>query len=151
MVTDDIQQLKTELAGLVREQADRVALHQQKAAAINAEAQEYMEKQAKSAERYLEHRRELGLREAAPEEDKEEDEDEIEDGVDELDFEPEEEETDPPVAYDAPAPAVPPPPAFEPPAPARGRTPERAPRRAARRPVEDEDDDDAFLNLGWRE
>ncbi|GHF42005.1 hypothetical protein FHX82_005040 [Amycolatopsis bartoniae] len=138
MVTDEIQQLKATLAGLVREQADRRALHQRQSAVIKAEAQEYMTKQAQAAERYLEHRRELGRREAG--------EEERPDAVQELDFEPEgfaeeteAEEAVTPQSFVQPVAPPPPPP------------PERAPRRARARSEDPEEDDDAFLNNRWRD
>jgi hypothetical protein len=135
MATDEIQQLKATLAGLVREQADRRALHQRQLATIKAEAHEYMTKQAQAAERYVQHRRELGRREG------EQEEQAPSDGVTELDFEPEAEE-----------PAPPPPPAFTPlPPPRPAPAPERTPRRVRTRADEVEEDDDAFLNIRWRD
>lgn len=140
MVTDEIQQLKAELAGLVREQADRRALHQRRLATIKAEAHEYMTKQAQAAERYVQHRRELGRRAAEEEEKKA-----PSDGVTELDFEPEglaESEVDQP---------APPPPPPLPVAPPRPPAPERTPRRVRARAEDVEEDDDAFLNNRWRD
>ncbi|WP_236792705.1 hypothetical protein [Amycolatopsis sp. GM8] len=142
MVTDDIQQLQAKMDGLIREQADRRALHQRKVAEVNAQAHEYMTKQVQAAERYVEHRRELGRREN--------EEEERPDRIKEHDFEPdgfaEEAEQDAaPPAPPAPPVAPPPPPAPIPPA---------APAPTRRRPrsdVEDDDDDDAFLNNRWRD
>jgi hypothetical protein len=62
-ITDKVERMRAELDGLVREQADRQALQERKSADIKAKSQEYMEKQVKAAERYVEHRRELGRRE----------------------------------------------------------------------------------------
>ncbi|GAB2972258.1 hypothetical protein LWP59_16235 [Amycolatopsis acidiphila] len=143
MVTDEIQQLKATMAGLVREQADRRALHQRQAVAIKAEAHEYMTKQAQAAERYVQHRRELGRREAGEEEPRP-------DAVQEMDFEPEglaeseAEESAPVTPQSFVQPVAPAPPR---PAPA----PERAPRRARTRADDIEEDDDAFLNNRWRD
>lgn len=147
MVPDEIQQLKTTLAGLVREQADRRALHRRQAAAIKAEAHEYMTKQVRAAERYVEHRRELGRRDA--------EQDEPSDGVTELDFAPEEvTEQAPPVTpqwFISQVPPTPPTPPT-PPAPVMPPAPDRiSPRPRPRAAEIDEDDDDAILNNRWRD
>lgn len=63
MVSDEIQQLKATMDGLVREQADRRALLERQGEEIKAKSQEYMTKQVQAAERYVQHRRELGRRE----------------------------------------------------------------------------------------
>ncbi|GAA4665103.1 hypothetical protein [Amycolatopsis dongchuanensis] len=143
MVTDDVQRLKAAMAGLVREQADRHALHQRQAVEIKAEAHEYMTKQAQAAERYLQHRRELGRREA---------EEERPDSVQELDFEPEgfaESEADEETVPPPPPPAPPAPPQAAPPPPPPAPVPRRSTR--ARASELDEDDDDDFLNNRWRD
>jgi len=62
-ITDKVERMRAELDGLVREQADRQALQERKSADIKAKSEEYMQKQVKAAERYVEHRRELGRRE----------------------------------------------------------------------------------------
>jgi hypothetical protein len=62
-ITDKVERMRAELDGLVREQADRQALQEQKSADIKAKSEEYMQKQVQAAERYVEHRRELGRRE----------------------------------------------------------------------------------------
>ncbi|WP_236796695.1 hypothetical protein [Amycolatopsis sp. GM8] len=63
MVSDEIQRLKAQMDGLVREQADRRALLDRQGEEIKAKSQEYMTKQVQAAERYVQHRRELGRRE----------------------------------------------------------------------------------------
>ncbi|GAA5153660.1 MULTISPECIES: hypothetical protein [Amycolatopsis] len=63
MVSDEIRRLKARMDGLVREQADRRALLDRQGQEIQARSQEYMTKQVKAAERYVQHRRELGRRE----------------------------------------------------------------------------------------
>jgi hypothetical protein len=62
-ITDKVERMRAELDGLVREQADRQALHERQSAEIKAKAEEFMKKQVQAAERYVEHRRELGRRE----------------------------------------------------------------------------------------
>jgi hypothetical protein len=63
MVSDEIQRFKAKMDGLVREQADRRAMLEQKGEEIKAKSHEYMTKQVQAAERYVQHRRELGRRE----------------------------------------------------------------------------------------
>ncbi|MTD56260.1 hypothetical protein [Amycolatopsis pithecellobii] len=63
MVSDEIQRLKARMDGLVREQADRRAMLERQGEEIKAKSQEYMTKQVQAAERYVQHRRELGRRE----------------------------------------------------------------------------------------
>lgn len=63
MVSEEIQRLRARLDGLVREQADRQELLERQGKEIQAKSQEYMTKQTQAAEKYLEHRRELGRRE----------------------------------------------------------------------------------------
>jgi hypothetical protein len=62
-ITDKVERMRAELDGLVREQADRQALQERQSAEIKAKAEEFMKKQVQAAERYVEHRRELGRRE----------------------------------------------------------------------------------------
>jgi hypothetical protein len=62
-ITDKVERMRAELDGLVREQRDRQALQERQGAEIKAKAAEYMTKQVQAAERYVEHRRELGRRE----------------------------------------------------------------------------------------
>ena len=62
-ITDKVERMRAELDGLVREQRDRQALQERQGAEIKAKADEYMTKQVQAAERYVEHRRELGRRE----------------------------------------------------------------------------------------
>jgi hypothetical protein len=62
-IMDKVERMRAELDGLVREQADRQALQERKGADIKAKSEEYMQKQVQAAERYVEHRRELGRRE----------------------------------------------------------------------------------------
>ncbi|GHF88307.1 hypothetical protein FHX82_000914 [Amycolatopsis bartoniae] len=63
MVSDEIQRYKARMDGLVREQADRRAMLDRQGQEIQARSQEYMTKQVQAAERYVQHRRELGRRE----------------------------------------------------------------------------------------
>ncbi|GAB3149002.1 hypothetical protein [Amycolatopsis sp. NPDC004378] len=58
----DITGMKAELDGLVREQAERRALREQRGEEIKAQSHEYMTKQVQAAERYVMHRRELAQR-----------------------------------------------------------------------------------------
>jgi hypothetical protein len=130
MSADDISGMKANLNALVREQADRRALRDQRGEELKARSHEYMTKQVQAAERYVQHRRELGQRktksgwstdrtgaEAAAES-----------------------------AFEAEKAAAPPiTPTSGPTAPARPvRT--RRPRAA-----EVDDEDDAFLNNRWRD
>jgi hypothetical protein len=63
VVSDEIQRFKAKMDGLVREQADRRELLERQGEEIKAKSQEYMTKQVQAAERYVQHRRELGRRE----------------------------------------------------------------------------------------
>ncbi|MGW7532195.1 hypothetical protein [Amycolatopsis sp. NPDC054798] len=128
--------MKAELDSLVREQADRRALREQKAEEIKAQSQEYMTKQVQAAERYVQHRRELGKRKTKS------------------GWSTDRPTTEPPSAFDSdefgnePGSASP---FAVTPAPRGPRN--EAPRRPSRRPrpVEDDEDDDAFLNNRWRD
>jgi hypothetical protein len=62
MVSEEIQRFKARMDGLVREQSDRRALLERQGEEIKAKSQEYMTKQVRAAERYVQHR-ELGRRE----------------------------------------------------------------------------------------
>ncbi|WP_242579142.1 hypothetical protein [Amycolatopsis sp. 195334CR] len=62
-ITDEVARMRERLEGLVREQADRRALRDRQAEEAKAKAQDYMSKQIQAAERYVDHRRELGRRE----------------------------------------------------------------------------------------
>jgi hypothetical protein len=58
----DIDAMKAELAGLVREQSERRALREQRGEEIKARSQEYMTKQVQAAERYVHHLRGMAQR-----------------------------------------------------------------------------------------
>ncbi|MEQ0559900.1 hypothetical protein ABJI51_12515 [Amycolatopsis sp. NEAU-NG30] len=58
----DIDGMKAELDGLVREQAERRALREQRGEEIKARSHEYMTKQVQAAERYVHHLREVAKR-----------------------------------------------------------------------------------------
>lgn len=58
----EIDAMKAELDGLVREQSDRRALREQRGEEIKARSQEYMTKQVQAAERYVQHVREMAQR-----------------------------------------------------------------------------------------
>ncbi|GAB3357324.1 hypothetical protein [Amycolatopsis echigonensis] len=128
--------MKAELDALVREQADRRALREQKAEELKAQSQEYMTKQVQAAERYVQHRRELGKRKTKS------------------GWSTDRPSTEPPSAFDSDEfgnePGSASPFAVTPNQPAL-RT--EAPRRPTRRPrpAEDDEDDDAFLNNRWRD
>jgi hypothetical protein len=62
-ITDKVERMRAELDGLVREQADRQALQERQSAEIKTKSEDYMKTQVQAAERYVEHRRELGRRE----------------------------------------------------------------------------------------
>ncbi|MBB5851179.1 hypothetical protein ACFQ05_37790 [Amycolatopsis umgeniensis] len=128
MSVDDTAGMKATLDGLVREQAERRVLRDQKADEIKASSQEFMTKQVMTAQRYVEHRRELGERKTKS-------------GW----------STDRSHAEPGNTSAFDEAPAFD--APAAPFTPERrdSPRRAPRRPAPVDDEDDAFLNNRWRE
>ncbi|OOC05735.1 hypothetical protein [Amycolatopsis azurea] len=133
MSVDETSAMKTALDGLVREQAERRGLRDKKADEIKASAQEVMTKQVMTAQRYVEHRRELGERKTKS-------------GwsTDRSHAEPGNASAfDDAPTFDEPAASFTP----EPPARA-GRD---APRRAPRRPAPVDDEDDAFLNNRWRE
>ncbi|WP_026360230.1 hypothetical protein [Amycolatopsis nigrescens] len=134
MSDDDSSGMKTNLDGLVREQTDRRAMREQRGKEIKARAQEYMTKQVQTAQRYVEHRRELGQRKTKS-------------GwsTDRSQAEPA-----PPPTFEEPAPLPGGDAPFAPAGPAHA-TPD-APRRARRpRPAEMDDEDDAFLNNRWRD
>ncbi|GAA3524770.1 hypothetical protein GCM10022222_04250 [Amycolatopsis ultiminotia] len=156
---DDLEGMRTRLAALVREQADRQTLHEQRGDELKARAQEYMTKQAKAAERYVMHRRELGKRadekgrpqqESVREFDFEPEAHQAENGSQGLEFTPTPStgrrvEPAPPVPPPAPAPPAPPTPV----APSRAERP--VPGRRTRMSTEEMDDeDDAFMNNRWR-
>lgn len=58
----EIDAMKAELDGLVREQSDRRALREQQGEEIKARSHEYMTKQVQAAERYVQHVREMAQR-----------------------------------------------------------------------------------------
>ncbi|TNC28816.1 hypothetical protein FG385_05655 [Amycolatopsis alkalitolerans] len=58
-----MQRLQAKMDGLVREQADRREMLERQGEEIKAKSREYMTKQVQAAERYVQHRRELGRRE----------------------------------------------------------------------------------------
>ncbi len=58
----EIDAMKAELDGLVREQSERRALREQRGEEIKARSQEYMTKQVQAAERYVQHVREMAQR-----------------------------------------------------------------------------------------
>jgi hypothetical protein len=62
-IADKVARMRTELDGLVQEQADRQPLQERQSAEIKAKAEEFMKKHVMAAERYIEHRREHGRRE----------------------------------------------------------------------------------------
>lgn len=159
---DDVNAMQARMDALVREQSDRRTLTEQRGEEIKARAHEFMTKQAKAAERYVMHRRELGKREDEKGRPKPQ-------GVSEFDFEPEGHQAEngsqgiedivptpprtgrhaaEPVPPTPPAPTPPPPPA--PPVPA---APPARPAPGGRRRMSTEeidDEDDAFLNNRWR-
>ncbi|MEV7554251.1 hypothetical protein AB0N89_31945 [Amycolatopsis sp. NPDC089917] len=134
MSVDETSAMKATLDGLVREQAERRGLRDKKAGEIKAASQEFMTKQVMTAQRYVEHRRELGERKTKSgwSTDRSHAQPEAASAFD-----------DAPAFEDPAAPFA----SSEPPARAGRDTPRRAPRRPA--PVDDEDD--AFLNNRWRE
>ncbi|SFB31660.1 hypothetical protein SAMN05216266_10886 [Amycolatopsis marina] len=164
-----VERMRATLGALVREQSDRRELRDRQGQELKARSQEYMTKQVQAAERYVQHRRELGKR-------KEEaggwaTEKTLSDKSNVMGFGPEDPEEAPAAGfaqYTAPvpvAPAVPtpepppaaggwqeppsPPPAPAAPAPAVAEEP-KAPKRPGRhaRPQESFDDDD-FSNNSW--
>jgi hypothetical protein len=155
---DDVDGITARMDALVREQSDRRTLTEQRGEEIKARAHEYMTKQAKAAERYVMHRRELGKR--ADEKGRPQPQ-----GVSEFDFEPEGHQaengsqgiedvvaTSPRTGRHAePVPPVPPPPPLPLP-PVPSARPERpAPGGRRRMSTEEMDDeDDAFMNNRWR-
>ncbi len=128
MSADDTAGMKATLDGLVREQSERRVLRDKKADEIKASSQEFMTKQVQTAQRYVEHRRELGERKTKS-------------GW----------STDRSHAQPGNSSPFDDAPAFE--DPAAPFTSERrdTPRRAPRRPAPVDDEDDAFLNNRWRE
>ncbi|QFU93924.1 hypothetical protein [Amycolatopsis sp. YIM 10] len=162
-ITDEVARMRERLEGLVREQADRRALRDRQAEEAKAKAQEYMSKQVQAAERYVDHRRELGRREKeaggwATEKT-------LSDKSNVMGFGVEDEEdgpgftghavnTAPPVTRAEPQPAAawqapPAPPVPEPVAVAEP-APAPAPRRAGRHARREESfDDDDFSNNSW--
>jgi hypothetical protein len=58
----EIDAMKAELDGLVREQSERRVLREQRGEEIKARSQEYMTKQVQAAERYVQHVREMAQR-----------------------------------------------------------------------------------------
>lgn len=138
MSADDTSGMKATLAGLVREQSERRALRVQRGEEIKARAQEFMTKQVQTAQRYVEHRRELGLRKTKS-------------GwsTDRTHAEPGNGSAfEEPAGFTGEAGGTAAP--FAPAAPAR---PVREPTRRAPRPraAETDDEDDAFLNNRWRD
>jgi hypothetical protein len=168
-VSARVERMRTTLGALVREQSDRRALRDRQGEERKARSQEYMKKQVQAAERYVQHRRELGKR-------KDEaggwaTEKTLADKSNVMGFGPEDAEETPaggyaqytaqvPVAPSVPVPAVPPPAAGgwqEPPSPAvpdapaapaveEAKPPRRRPGRHARPP---ESFDDDFSNNSW--
>jgi hypothetical protein len=135
MSADDIAGMKAGLDGLVREQAERRSLREKQGEEIKARSHEYMTKQVQAAERYVQHRRELGKRKTRSGWSTERTR---ADSVTELGFEPDGFAGEPGAGAASPfAPAPPPPTPAE---PRRGRR-----HRAA----EAEDDGDAYLNNPW--
>ncbi|KZB81006.1 hypothetical protein [Amycolatopsis regifaucium] len=133
MSADDTSGMKATLDGLVREQAERRALRAQRAEEIKARSQEFMTKQVQTAQRYVEHRRELGQRKTKS--GWSTDRSHAEPGGGSAFGET-------PRFDDAP---------FAP-EPSPARTGRDVPRRAPRpRPMPADDEDDAFLNNRWRE
>src|SRR4051794_29167766 len=58
----EIDAMKAELDGLVREQSERRVLREQRGEEIKAQSHEYMTKQVQAAERYVQHVREMAQR-----------------------------------------------------------------------------------------
>ncbi|MEV6908479.1 hypothetical protein [Amycolatopsis sp. NPDC051071] len=132
MSADETASMKATLDGLVREQRDRRALREQRADESKARAQEFMTKQVQTAQRYVEHRRELGKRKTKS------------------GWSTDRPDTgstfDEPVELPGTEPADQSPPATP------GRPAQESPRRTRRpRAAEVDDEDDAFLNNRWRE
>lgn len=61
-VSARVERMRATLGALVREQSDRRALRDRQGEELKARSQEYMTKQVQAAERYVQHRRELGKR-----------------------------------------------------------------------------------------
>ncbi|GAB2759019.1 hypothetical protein [Amycolatopsis magusensis] len=164
-ITDEVARMRERLEGLVREQADRRALRDRQADEAKAKAQDYMTKQVQAAERYVDHRRELGRREKeaggwATEKTLADKSNVMGFGVDDEDgpgFTGHNLATAPPVTRPEPQPAgawQPPPvapPVPEPVAVAEpAAAPAPAPRRAGRHARREESfDDDDFSNNSW--
>ncbi|SFW84699.1 hypothetical protein [Amycolatopsis australiensis] len=123
----DIAGMKAELDGLVREQAERRALREQRGEEIKAQSHEYMTKQVQAAERYVQHRRELAQRKTKS------------------GWSTDRTHAEPPSAFDDPVefPAAP----GNPPMPPR--PPRDEPPRPTRRHRAAEEDDEAFDNNPW--
>ncbi|SEP29636.1 hypothetical protein [Amycolatopsis saalfeldensis] len=158
---DDLNAMQARMDALVREQSDRRTLTEQRGEEIKASAHEFMTKQAKAAERYVMHRRELGKRQDEKGRPKPQ-------GVSEFDFEPEGHQAEngsqgiedivptgprtggrhaEPVPPTPPAPTPAPPPPPLPPVPSARPAPGNR-RRMSTEEIDDEDD--AFLNNRWR-
>jgi len=128
--------IKAELDALVREQSDRQVLREKRAEEVRAQSQEYMTKQVQAAERYVQHRREMGKRKTKS------------------GWSTDRPTGEPPSAFDSdefgnePGSASP---FAATPGPRSPR--DEVPRRPSRRPrpAVDDDDDDAFLNNRWRD
>jgi len=151
---------KEALDSLVKEQGERRALRVQRGEEIKARAQEYMTKQVQIAERYVEHRREMGKRKtksgwSTDRSHAEPAQESAFDDPDETPGKPPEITFDPGAPAPAPAhaaQAAPGPPVVPeaPPEPAPVRAAPEPARRARRaRPAEQDDEDDAFLNNRW--
>ena len=128
----EIDAMKAELDGLVREQSERRALREQRGEEIKAQSQEYMTKQVQAAERYVQHVREMAQRKTKS------------------GWSTDRGTTEPPSAFDADAfgdePGAGSP--FAPTAEPRHAARDEAPRRA-RRSRAAEADDDGYDNNPW--
>lgn len=128
----EIDAMKAELDGLVREQSDRRALREVQGEEIKARSQEYMTKQVQAAERYVQHVREMAQRKTKS------------------GWSTDRGTTEPPSAFDTDAfgdePGASSP--FAPSPESRPSARDDGPRRA-RRPRAAEADDDGFDNNPW--
>ncbi|WP_284745685.1 hypothetical protein [Amycolatopsis sp. RTGN1] len=128
----EIDAMKAELDGLVREQSERRVLREQRGEEIKAQSQEYMTKQVQAAERYVQHVREMAQRKTKS------------------GWSTDRGTTEPPSAFDADAfggePGAGSP--FAPAAEPRHAARDDAPRRA-RRSRAAEADDDGYDNNPW--
>ncbi|WP_158881209.1 hypothetical protein [Amycolatopsis anabasis] len=160
-VQDRVAAMQAAMDGLVREQADRQALTDRKGEEIKAQSEEYMRKQVQAAERYVEHRRELGRRQKeaggwATEKTLADKDHTIGFGFED-DDKPAEEFTGyaPPAYGDSPRTerAAPPPAPAAPPVPEQAETtqstPAPPPRRGRHSRREDNFDEDDFSNNSW--